>query len=356
MYELTPLLQIRRNANRLHADLLLEGLSLEVETDAMLRMIELIATNSPASLDAIKRLLVEQNVYDHEQAEIEIQKFLEARVLVRSDQITSQKHGVQFWADHGWIDALILHLNTRDIVYQDDPVDVGGRDDQQTIFGLPDNLRESVSSELNRVSWKLPHPRRLGPDDVLRGMMTRRSFQPYRGRFSIEKLSSILWHANSYARQSRDAYERADTREGAYDSAFSCLTTYMIVYQDIVDGENVYNAGIYQYDISSHRLIGVKMGEFRDQIAEIAIGQKRASAGLFTFLIAGNWEKYRQRYPHGRSYRNLLVNVAEQAQYYLVLATAYEYATFMTPAMQDERMQSLIESFDHLPLYFVTAG
>ncbi|WP_158006541.1 nitroreductase family protein [Acidithiobacillus thiooxidans] len=294
-----------------------------------------------------------------EEARVVIEELVSMGLLCSIDSIVSQKVGVQKWVDNGWIDALILHFASRNLSYVDDPMEFGGRNDTSCCplnSGQSIKRQNDVMSTVGRIPLWRPQ-KEFDGSSLMAAMLSRRSFnQFHRKAFRPNELDLILWYANLYARDRSAVEFNDDDRDHAYDSAFSCLYSYVVLYEPVEVGSICLKPGAYLYDVKAHALALVRDGVLRSEISRIAIGQKRAGSGMMSIIICADWEGYGRVYAHERAYRNLLINTAQLAQFYLVLATSQEFDTFMTPAIQDESMAELLGIQGACPLYLITAG
>jgi len=72
------------------------------------------------------------------------------------------------------------------------------------------------------------------------------------------------------------------------------------------------------------------------------IGQRHVERACFVVVLSAVWERYMKRYQHAKAYRNLLISTGSLAQYFLVAAVRNELATFLTPALQSDRMNQVL--------------
>ncbi|MCF1332342.1 hypothetical protein LH678_08405 [Acinetobacter baumannii] len=56
--------------------------------------------------------------------------FISYGLLAEASTIVHKKAGVQEWVDNGWIDALVLHLSSRNLNYSDDPAYFNGLENE----------------------------------------------------------------------------------------------------------------------------------------------------------------------------------------------------------------------------------
>lgn len=355
MLEFPPALQTRmRDGVPLLLDLL-SGQAFEVRDAELMPIIATLVDLVPDTAEGLAEGLASEMQLDQESASAAVDALCELGLLTEASRVIAQKAGVQAWVDNGWMDALILHFASRDIHYVDDPKELGG-DGDMDFEPLIAESAAPVSSEGPYFTLRRPD---LSPEgsSIINGIMSRRSFQPFnRESLRLGEIENILWNANLYARDRAAINFREDDRDQVYDSAFSSLSSCLVAYEPIDLGSSILSPGAYHYDVGSHSLLLLREGNLRAEVSRIATGQRRASKGLFSIVICADWEAYSRRYPHERSYRNLLINTAQLAQFYLVLSSMVKLSTFMTPAIHDEDMAEAIGVTRTMPMYLVTAG
>lgn len=360
MYDLRPALQLTNHGNGLALYDLLASRYFHIEDPSILPFLAELTDLVPGTLDVLMNGLIENTKIDQAQAHAICESLIDMGLLCLSDVVAAQKCGVQMWVDNGWIDALVLHFASRNLKYVDDPEEFGGDNNLDHINNISSQKRLSQTAEIIGPSIRLVQPSQdVDGHELLSAIMSRRSFKPFRkAGFAPGDLETVLWFGNLYARERAisSASLPEDDRNRVYDSAFSCLSTYVVMYKPIETDTYMIDPGAYFYDVHKHELHPVRSGNLRSDISRIATGQKRAGTGLMSIVLCADWENYGGRYPHERSYRNLLINTAQLAQFYLVLSTMRGFDTFMTPAIQDERMSALVGAGRSMPLYLVTAG
>ncbi|WP_250622220.1 SagB/ThcOx family dehydrogenase [Acinetobacter pittii] len=249
------------------------------------------------------------------------------------------------------------HLSSRNLNYSDDPAYFNGLENES--FEPIENSKIKEIDEKNASNYYYLNSDLddISGEDILHGIIGRRSFQPfYKKEFNQNDIDSILWFSNQYARKRGTKIFESSDRDSVYDSAFSALHTYIVIYKDLLILDQVLSAGCYYYDLNKHALILIREGNYKKEVAKLAIGQKRAAGGLATIIIAADLEKYSTVYKHERSYRNLLINTAQLCQFYLVQATIKGFNTFITPAILDEEMADFLDLSDNIPLYIAAIG
>lgn len=356
LIKVNPLMRVQFGPP-LVCDLLLDGRSVELPDGAY---IELIAQMDQAvDIELLIKMVEKIFTVPTMEAEAIIADLKQAAVLVDADHKRQEMVGVQHWIRRGWLDALILHLKSRDIDCLDDGVQNSRRHNGDLLRGvieqegLPELWREYPDSQRFELPPAEPLPENQTFEDVL---LRRRSFQPWtQKQLKLPQLSTILSLANKENLRLRKEVEARvqGSPEVLLDSAFSALETYFFAFS--IEG---LVSGMYHYDPRTHSVSLLKEGLFRDDVARMCIGQRRPGSGSCTFLISAVFERYMYRYRHPRAYRNLLINVSEFAHCYILLATALGLSTFMTPALQDEQADALlgVNGYQEAPLYVVAIG
>ncbi len=353
---LNPLMRIRFEDPPI-CDLLLERTSVVLPDDRMLGILARLdgVFEAETAAQATQQAL---GIGGEEAMEI-VTDLREHAVLVPEERHQDVMPAVEHWIDRGWLDGLILHLRTRDLQYADDTPRARGTQTEV--------LSDLVAREGGPALWSefdedataidLPSPAPAPPGTRLRDvLLKRRSNRPYRRRrISQQVLANIMGRANeTLVAMRRSVEDNIDSDPTAWlHSSFTALETYVFVHR--VDG---IRPGLYCYDPDRGRLVLRRLGDFEREVTEMCIGQVWAAGGACTFAISAQWERYMFRYRHARAYRNLMVNVAELGQRYLVAATAEGLETFMTPNLLNEKADELVgvDGYEEGILYAITVG
>lgn len=348
MIDIMPALQFKMyDGKKLIIDLINKN-SYEIENFSDLKfildLIDILPNNELKILD----LLGESYSIDY--ISEMIKHLRDIGILSSSSIINPLKTKVQQWVDNGWSDALILHLSSRNLEYIDDPKEFGGDNNLDLI---PENFSNSKPPKyISSHPLKMPN-KEISAEEILNAIKNRRSFLPFiRKDLENNIIDSIFWYANQYITDLSKKNIPDNDRNKCFDSAFSALDSYLVLYKNTND----FKIGVYKYNREEHTIELIQDGDFRKDISKLAIGQRRASSGLFSIVITGDWSSYSKRYNHERSYRNLLINTTQLAQYYLVLGTHYSLNSFMTPAIHDENFYNFLQLKDEYPLYITTFG
>jgi SagB-type dehydrogenase family enzyme len=351
-----PLLRIRFGPP-LACDLPLEKVSLTLPDTGYVRLIA--SLSAPKPREAAVGLATWALGIEADAAAGVIADLTANRILVPGDEADPPSlDGVRHWVRRGWLDALMLHLSSRDIRFQDtfsaDP-DGYARAAMQE-FIARDGVPEIWKRFPDRDAVALPAPGALPDEPLEKVLLRRRSNRPWRyGTIGLETLSTILFHANEETRRLRMSAEEsaAERPEVLLNSSFSALETYCVAFS--VEG---LAPGIYHYDPRDGRLFPIRLGLFRDEFVRMCIGQDRPREAACAFVVTAVWPRFMFRYRHPRAYRTLMINVAELGHKYLLLATAFRLSTFMTPAFDDRAADQFFgfDGYDEGPLYAIAVG
>lgn len=356
MWTLNPLFRIRFG-DPLQCDLFFPNRTVVLPSPDILKL--LAALNKPMPRAAVVALATWALEVDTAAARRAVAELIRNDILVPDDRDFAAFAGARHWIERGWLDALMLHLASRDIPFEDDRSAEPDRSNS-------DQMRRIVADEGPPEFWadypgrpRVELPPANGAYSVGslgETLLRRRSNRPWRsGMISMTELSTILHRANAEARELRTAAEARYRDDGAVllNSAFCATETYIVAF-------NVASlpAGLYHYDLRDHALVQLREGLFRQHVVEMCIGQSRPRDAACAFVITVRWARYMYRYRHPRAYRTLLINVGELAQKYILLSTAFNLSTFLTPALRDECADSLlgVDGHEEAALYVVAAG
>lgn len=356
-YKLNPFFRVRLK-KPLICELFLQGKELELPSWRYLHLIHSLRgehNHEELSFKAASCLSIEV-----EQAKSVIDDLIENQILVDTNFSDTRMEAINHWIKRGWDEALALHFKTRDIHFDDSTSDD------------PDTYNREAFKSIRETEpfpgcWttytgehiSLPKYNKEWAKDLLnfeQALLQRRSHGPWRKTpIEISELSHILHLANAETRRLRlETEDNLDQRpEMLLNSAFSAIESYLLIF-------NVAHLqpGLYHYNPKNHSLTLIKKGMFREDIAKICIGQQRPAEASCAVILTSVWERYMYRYRHPRAYRTLLINIAELAQKYLILATQHRFGTFLTPALKDEYAENFmgLESAKESPLYVVAFG
>jgi SagB-type dehydrogenase family enzyme len=269
--------------------------------------------------------------------------------------------GIEHWIRRNWVDALLFHCRTNNQKYADETGDPKSKRRRM--------VRQLAEKGQSFEFWKdalgkrtaLPAPSakalaEMGPRELTETLKKRRTNEPFRhASVSKQVLSDVLGESTrDLLRIRRQVEPRLHERpELAFVSAYTAHEVNVIVFS--VDEMA---SGVYHYDPRSHELVLVKKGDFRRKVSHAVIGQRQIERACFVVVLSAVWERYMKRYQHAKAYRNLLISTGSLAHYFLIAAVRNDLATFVTPALQSDRMNALlgIDESEEGSLYVVGLG
>jgi len=356
--KLNPFCHIRFG-ERPSCQLLLNETSLELPDKRYIPL--LLRLSNPTSRNAVAELAGQLLGVGPAKGAAVVADLEKNQILVNADAPFPRTDAVDFWMKRGWLEGLIFHLETRNLEYEDaDGHPKNGED------VVAQRLRESIEREGPPSFWKsypearsvdLPAPNvPASPEPLAQSLLRRRSNTTPRNKsMSQEQLSTMLHYGSLENIRLRQQAERTlkTHPENLVQSSFSAIETYFVAFN--VEG---LEPGLYHYEMPHHRVALVNPEVVRQNLSKMCFGQTLASAGPCTFLFTGVWQRYMYRYRHARAYRNLLVNMAELGQRYLLMATALGFSTFMTPQTLYHEAQRIlgVPHYEEGLLYVIGAG
>jgi SagB-type dehydrogenase family enzyme len=282
---------------------------------------------------------------DRDHARRVIDQLVSAGVLVDAGAPVPRLEQTAFWERRGWIEGLILHQQTRN---------------------RPPARGEGAAARDVEL-WKdypgapaieLPAAQPIADAEPLAEVMLRRRCnRAYRQKtLSLAQLSALLHYGSADVLRLRLASERAraDSRERLAElGSWAAIETYVAIHA--VDG---IAPGLYHYDLRHHRLVIANAQVRRADIVGCCEGQKISADGACNVLLTAVWQRAMVRDGHPRGYRNLLINTAELAHRYLLLATALGLSTYMTPQTLFRKTQQIfgVPHFEEALMYVTGMG
>nr|WP_319926889.1 SagB/ThcOx family dehydrogenase [Xenorhabdus sp. Reich] len=353
--KLNPFFRIRFGKT-IHIDLLLQEETYVIYNVKVLSALACISGSQPTFV--ISEKFAEVLEVDINTALEVISNLYESNIIQDASVTDPREDAVSHWIDRGWMEALVMHLRTRNLPYSD-------RNASNSMQEQRNSLSNLIKKEPLPDFWKiysdkkyltLPTPRSLPEEPMDQLLLRRRSNRPWKKkRIDQNELSTILHFANIETRRLRkEAEQYLDSQpERLLNSSFSALESYFFAF-NISDLET----GIYHYDPLDHRVALIRNGDLCEDLIKMCIGQERIRGCACAFVISAVWLRYMYRYRHSRAYRTLMINTAELAQKYILLGTALHFSTFLTPAFEDDYANCIMgmNGYEEAPLYVVAIG
>lgn len=259
----------------------------------------------------------------------------------------------------GWLDALVLHIRSRDLSYGDFAegkfVAPSRQRSARSAEEIETSLEDEITAQKSARSLPTPNPHWVEKADLLNVMHSRHSGGPWTNvHFDEQLMADLLAWGNHEALQNRRTSKTVSAEGSSYDcSSYSALETFVVC--NHVAG---IAPGVYRYAMESHQLVPIREGSFQQDLVTLCIGQTKVKGCAAAFLISAYWARYFRLYRHARAYRNLMINTAELAHSYILAATASSLSNFITPAFNDAAAAQLLgrSNIEVGPLYLVAVG
>lgn len=194
---------------------------------------------------------------------------------------------------------------------------------------------------------KLPSPVTHGKLSVEQAIAKRRSIRRYKAEpLTLEQLSQLLWSAQGI------------TGTGGGRAAPSAGATYPLEVFIVVGehGTQGLTAGIYHYDTGNHSLSLQQTGDFRQKLADTALGQSSIAKCPVAMVICAIHPRTAYRYGR-RGERYVHMEVGHVGQNVSLQAVALGLATVMVGAFEDEDVQESLKLEEQFkPLYIIPIG
>ncbi|WP_250635070.1 hypothetical protein [Acinetobacter pittii] len=177
--DIQPAIQLKNNNGSLVIYDLISKESYEVENIEILPIFATITESVPCPINELKEIILSQ--YNISKVEVDdiLSTFISYGLLAEASTIVHKKAGVQEWVDNGWIDALVLHLSSRNLNYSDDPAYFNGLENES--FEPIENSKIKEIDEKNASNYYYLNSDLddISGEDILHGIIGRRSFQPF---------------------------------------------------------------------------------------------------------------------------------------------------------------------------------
>ena len=178
---------------------------------------------------------------------------------------------------------------------------------------------------------KPTEPATMSLDDVLR---RRKSVREYTdGPLDKTRLSYLLWASTGIQRREHGYEFRTAPSAGALYPT----ETYLVV-------NNVDNVpqGVYHYSIRDHALDQMKVGAFRRNIAEAALGQAMCSDAPVVFIWTAVFQRMKWKYKQ-RAYRYVYLDAGHIAENLALAAVSLGLGTCQIGALLDDEVNAIID-------------
>lgn len=182
---------------------------------------------------------------------------------------------------------------------------------------------------------------------VEKAIATRRSERNFSGKtMSLAELSHILHYSSGITE------ERYGLR-----AAPSAGATYPIEVYAAINNVEGLARGIYHHLVASHELELVYEGDFRQEMARAALGEKMITQANVVLVLSAIFQRTQQRYRE-RAQRYILFEAGHIAQNTYLVATSMKLGACAIGAFYDENLNRLlgVDGKRESVLYLVALG
>ena len=194
---------------------------------------------------------------------------------------------------------------------------------------------------------KLPSPILRGKISLEQAISKRRSVRRFKDEpLTLEQLSQLLWSA------------QGTTGTSGGRAAPSAGATYPLEIFVVIGEQGVQSlaAGIYHYDAGNHSLTLHQTGDFRQELADTALGQSSIARCPVDMAICAIHPRTAYRYGR-RGERYVHIEVGHVGQNVSLQAVALGLGTVMVGAFEDEEVRKVLALEEQIkPLYIVPMG
>jgi len=193
----------------------------------------------------------------------------------------------------------------------------------------------------------LPEPRLSGSVSVETALNRRRSVRDFRNTsISLRDASQLLWACTG---RRIDGISRASR---TYPSAGGLypLSVYLVAGK-----VQSLREGIYRYIPEDHALELLKTGDYRQRLAQAAIGQVFIAEAPASIIITALYRKTERVYGKRGKERYVPMDAGHAAENVYLQAVSLGMGTVAVGAFIDERVKSILE-VEEAPLYILPVG
>ncbi|OGN91471.1 MAG: nitroreductase [Chloroflexi bacterium RBG_13_48_17] len=194
---------------------------------------------------------------------------------------------------------------------------------------------------------KLPSPILRGKISLEQAISKRRSVRRFKDEpLTLEQLSQLLWSA------------QGTTGTSGGRAAPSAGATYPLEIFVVIGEQGIQSlaAGIYHYDAGNHSLTLHQTGDFRQELADTALGQSSIARCPVDMVICAIHPRTAYRYGR-RGERYVHIEVGHVGQNVSLQAVALGLGTVMVGAFEDEEVRKVLGLEEQIkPLYIVPMG
>jgi SagB-type dehydrogenase family enzyme len=194
----------------------------------------------------------------------------------------------------------------------------------------PETYKKYPSARLIKLPMAFPS-QTLPVSEAIKRRRSIRSFSP--NALSLNDLSFLLWASTGVQRKERDYEFRTVPSAGALYP----IETYLII-NKVEDLEKA----VHHYDIKTHALEELRVGDFAEAVAHAALEQKMLLKSPVVLIWTGVFERSKWKYAQ-RAYRYVYLDAGHIAQNLALSATSIGLGSCQIGAFFDDEVNQIIE-------------
>ena len=180
---------------------------------------------------------------------------------------------------------------------------------------------------------ELPFPEQVNTLSFEEVIRKRRSIRRFSEKsLSLKQLSYLLWCSTGIQRVEK-GYE---FRNAPSAGALYPIETYLLIKK--VDGLEL---GLYHYNVKSHSLEELKVGDFSVLLANACLGQEMLASAGIVFIWSGIFARSKWKYKQ-RAYRYVYLDCGHIAQNLALCATSLGLGSCQVGAFYDDEINNFI--------------
>jgi len=235
-------------------------------------------------------------------------------VLVEASVSPPQLGHVATWIEYQWLEGLFVHLHAQRRAAQAVVPEsgTGRRTGEDAVQEVPGSSTPTLL---------LPRGAGLPAPDALEPLLMRRRSNEHMVREEMKRveLGRVLGQTG----------EIVTRREGGHEAVLNAVRIYCFAFK--VDSVP---QGLYRYDLTEHRLLGVRAGDLRAPLQALSLGQPRVAAGCCVIAMTVRWQELCHDDLGVARFLQAEVVMGQLAHRYQLLATRLGFATFLTPGVR----------------------
>jgi SagB-type dehydrogenase family enzyme len=203
----------------------------------------------------------------------------------------------------------------------------------QIFGGLDWSAKPGTYKEYDAEKLDLPSPQMDGGSPFWEVVESRRSVRRFESEaLSLADLSQLLWATQGITAE-RGGYQfRASPSAGALYP----IETYVVA-NDIAQ----LAPGVYHYWIPGHKLEGLRLGDFRREVAASALDQEVVYHAPCVFIWTAVFQRSKWKYRQ-RAYRYIYLDAGHIAQNLALASVALGLGSCQIGALYDEEVNDLV--------------